>query len=203
MRAGYVFQQVRRGPIALARRGFELLAINDCDVATVIGDQAGLLQGAGDHSHGRPACSEHHCDEFLRQREVVAPDAVVRHQQPTREPLLDRKTVDRGIATASDASVALVGPPAWLVGPVVAIAALLIFGIEFALFPSGGGILIAAGVAFWIGAGVAGMVDPDRPWRNTLIVAVSIVVWLSAYLTVVISRAMPPGSQGGPNVPMP
>ena len=95
------------------------------------------------------------------------------------------------------------GPPAWLVGPVVAIGALLILGIEFALFASGGGILIAAGVAFWIGAGIAGMVDPDRPWRNALIVAVSIVVWLSAYVTIVMSRAMPPGSQGGPNVPIP
>ena len=95
------------------------------------------------------------------------------------------------------------GPPAWLVGPVVAIGALLILGVEFALFASGDGILIAAGVAFWIGAGVAGMVDSKRPWRNALIVAVSIVVWLSAYLTIVISRAMPPGSQGGPNVPIP
>jgi hypothetical protein len=103
----------------------------------------------------------------------------------------------------NDASVGLVGPPAWLVGPVVAVGALLILGIEFALFASGGGILIAAGVGFWIGAGVAGMVDPDRPWRNALIVGVSIVVWLSAYLTVVMSRPMPPGSQGGANIPIP
>ena len=100
-------------------------------------------------------------------------------------------------------SVALVGPPAWLVGPVVAIGATLILGVEFALFASGGGILIAAGVAFWIGAGIAGLVDPDRPWRNALIVAVSIGAWLSAYLAIVMSRAMTPGSQGGPNVPMP
>ena len=93
------------------------------------------------------------------------------------------------------------GPPAWIVGPVVALAALLTLGFEFALFASGGGILIAAGVAFWIGAGAAGMVDPDRPWRNTLVVAVSIAVWVSVYLMIVMSRSFPPGSQGGPNLP--
>src|SRR5687768_10814206 len=54
--AGHVVQQVRRGPIALARGGFELLAIDDRDVAAVIRDQPGLLQGAGDDGHGRPAC---------------------------------------------------------------------------------------------------------------------------------------------------
>jgi hypothetical protein len=94
-----------------------------------------------------------------------------------------------------------VRPPAWIVGPVVALGALLTLGFEFALFASGGGILIAAGVAFWIGAGAAGLVDPDRPWRNALVVAVSIALWVSAHLMVVTSRSFPPGSQGGANVP--
>jgi len=93
------------------------------------------------------------------------------------------------------------GPPAWVVGPTAAVGALLILGIDFALFASGGGILIAAGIAFWVGAGVAGFVDQDRPWRNALIVAISIVVSLSAYLMTVISQPPPPGgSFGGPNV---
>jgi hypothetical protein len=43
------------------------------------------------------------------------------------------------------------GPPAWIVGPVVAVGALL-SGSSSHLFASDGGILIAAGVAFWSGS---------------------------------------------------
>lgn len=99
------------------------------------------------------------------------------------------------------ASVILMGPPGWLVGPVAAVAALSILGFEFALFASGGGLLMAAGAAFWFGAGVAAMIDPRRQARNAMIVAISIAVCLSAYLIEVASRPGPPGaSSGGPNV---
>jgi len=89
------------------------------------------------------------------------------------------------------------GPPAWLVGPVVAVGALLILGIEFALFASGGGLLIAVGIAFWIGAGAAGFADPNRQLRNAMIVALTIAAWLSTYLIIVTSRPPPPGSSFG------
>ena len=55
--------------------------------------------------------------------------------------------------------------------------------------------------AFWFGAGVAALIDPKRQLRNAMIVAVSILVCLAAYLGMVASRPAPPGtSYGGPNV---
>jgi len=48
--------------------------------------------------------------------------------------------------------------PRWMVGPAVATLALAALGFPpMALFASGGGILIAAGVSFWIGAGAASL----------------------------------------------
>ncbi|MGH9253230.1 MAG: hypothetical protein ACRD3C_01535 [Vicinamibacterales bacterium] len=100
------------------------------------------------------------------------------------------------------ATVPFVGPPGWLIGPAAAIAALFILGVEFALFASGGGLLMAAGIALWIGAEVAAFVDPARQLRNAMVVAAAIVVCLSVYLAVVSSKSAPPGTSfGGPNVP--
>lgn len=96
------------------------------------------------------------------------------------------------------------GPPAWIVGPVVAVGALFVLGLDFALFASGGGLLIAGGVAFWIGAAAAGLADPDRQMRNAMIVAASIVVCLTTYLIVLSSRMPGRGaSSGGPNIQQP
>jgi hypothetical protein len=113
-----------------------------------------------------------------------------------------------GLTTSVDlwrATVRLVDPPGWLIGPAAAIVVLLILGgVQFALFASGGGLLIAAGIAFWVGAGVAAFADPARQVRNAVIVAAAVVVCLSAFVAVVSSRPAPPGASfGGPNVPRP
>jgi len=92
-------------------------------------------------------------------------------------------------------------PPGWLVGPVAAIGALGILGFQFALFASGGGFLLAAGGAFWFGAGIAALIDPKRQVRNALIVAIVIAVYMSVFLSMVVFQPAPPGaSQGGPAV---
>jgi len=59
-------EHLRRRPAALAGRGLESAAIDHRQPATLIRDEA-----------------------CLRQREVILLDPVVRHQQPSREPLLD------------------------------------------------------------------------------------------------------------------
>jgi hypothetical protein len=93
------------------------------------------------------------------------------------------------------------GPPGWLVGPVAAIGALGILGYQFALFASGGGLLIAAGTALWFGAGLAALIDRKRQVRNAMIVAIAVVVYLSGFLVMVASQPAPPGaSHGGPAV---
>ena len=45
--------------------------VHDGDVASVIRDQAGLLQRARDDRHGRTGGPEHHRDKFLREREFI------------------------------------------------------------------------------------------------------------------------------------
>ena len=95
----------------------------------------------------------------------------------------------------------IVGPPGSLLGVVVAIAALRILGGDFALFASGGGVLFAAVAAFWIGAGIAALIDPAHAGRNAGIVAISVAACVVLYVAVASSLPTPPGtSSGGPNV---
>jgi hypothetical protein len=95
-------------------------------------------------------------------------------------------------------------PPAWFLGPVAGVGTLLLVGSEFGLFASGGGLLMAAAIGFWTGAGVAAVADPARQLRNAVVVAAAVAICLSAYLTAVSSRPAPPGTSfGGPTMPPP
>jgi len=95
----------------------------------------------------------------------------------------------------------MAGPPGSLLGVVGAIAALEILGADFALFASGGGVLFAAVGAFWIGAGIAAMIDPTHAGRNAALVAISIAACVVLFIASVSFRPVPPGtSTGGPNV---
>jgi hypothetical protein len=92
-------------------------------------------------------------------------------------------------------------PPGWLVGIGAAVAALMILGFDLALFASLGGVVFAAVTAFWIGATAASLADPPASGRNALIVALSIVACVVAYVGFASTRPAPPGtSYGGPNV---
>jgi uncharacterized membrane protein YqjE len=101
------------------------------------------------------------------------------------------------------------GPPSWLVGIVVGIAALSVVGHDIALFTlalftSLSGIAFAAIGVFWIAAGVVAVIDPNHAVRNAAIVATVIVASVVLYLAAISSRPAPPGtSRGGPNVPLP
>jgi hypothetical protein len=93
------------------------------------------------------------------------------------------------------------GPPGSLLGVVVAIATLGTLGADFALFASGGGVLFAAVGAFWIGAGIAALIDPKNSGRNAAIVAISITAYVVLFVVSVSVRPARLGaSTGGPNV---
>jgi hypothetical protein len=100
----------------------------------------------------------------------------------------------------------VVGPPSWLIGIVVGIAALSVIGRDIALFTLGlftslSGIAFAAIGVFWIAAGVVAVIDPKHAGRNAAIIATVIVASMVLYLGAVSSRPVPPGtSRGGPNV---
>jgi hypothetical protein len=53
-------EQIRRGAITLARRGFEVLAVDDGDAAVAVFDQARLLQRSRDDADGWTARAELH-----------------------------------------------------------------------------------------------------------------------------------------------
>jgi hypothetical protein len=98
------------------------------------------------------------------------------------------------------------GPPSWLIGIVVGIAALSVVGRDIALFTlalftSLSGIAFAAIGVFWIAAGVVAVIDPKHAGRNAAIIASLIVASVVLYLGAISSRPAPPGtSHGGPNV---
>jgi len=95
--------------------------------------------------------------------------------------------------------------PGWFVGPLAATAALVVMGfVSLGVYASGGGLLVAAGVAFWAGAGMAGIAEPRRWARSALIVAVYVVVLFASYLILLQSQLPPSGASfGGPAVPRP
>ena len=95
--------------------------------------------------------------------------------------------------------------PGWFVGPLAATAALVVMGfVSLGLYTSVGGLLIAAGIAFWAGAGLAGIAEPRRWARSALIVAAYVVVLFASYLMLPRWQSPPAGaSSGGPAVPRP
>jgi hypothetical protein len=95
----------------------------------------------------------------------------------------------------------MAGPPSWLLGVITAIATLAFIGFDYALFASSGGLVLAGVAAFWVGAGVAALIEPRRAGRNSVIVATAIAASVVVYFSVVSSGPVPPGtSTGGPNV---
>src|SRR5262245_8471155 len=103
-------------------------------------------------------------------------------------------------------SARVVGPPNWLIGIVVGIAALSVVGGDLALFTlslftSLSGIAFAAIGLFWIAAGVVALIDPKHAVRNAAVVAILIVACVVVYLAVASFQPAPPGtSRRGPNV---
>src|SRR5688572_22517742 len=76
--------------ITLARRSFELLAIDDCDEPSSMLDQSPPLQMRDDEGHGGTPNAKHGRKELVGHRELIAAGSVARHQQPTAASLLSR-----------------------------------------------------------------------------------------------------------------
>ncbi len=82
--------------VTLARRILEPGTVHHRDVAPPVCDETRFLESPHRDRHSRPPYAEHRRQEFLRQIEAVAADTIMRHEQPTRAPLLDHvKTIAR------------------------------------------------------------------------------------------------------------
>src|SRR5437762_7669022 len=76
--------------VAFAGGRLEAVAISDRDLAVMVADQSRALQLASSHGHPCAPHSEHRGEELVRHRHDIQLNAVVRHEQPTSESLLDR-----------------------------------------------------------------------------------------------------------------
>jgi hypothetical protein len=86
-------------------------------------------------------------------------------------------------------------------GVAAAIAALAVLGYDFGLFTSLSGLMFAGLGAFWVGAGIAAVLDAKHAARNAAVVALSVTAIVILYIGVAALRVPPPGTAtGGPNV---
>jgi hypothetical protein len=76
-------------PVTLTRRPLEAGAVCNRDVPAAVRDEPGFLESAHRHRHARPSNPEHCRKGLLGEIEPVASNAVVRHEKPSRAPLLD------------------------------------------------------------------------------------------------------------------
>jgi hypothetical protein len=94
----------------------------------------------------------------------------------------------------------------WLVGILSATGTIVVMGlVSIGFYASFGGLLIVAGLAFMVGAGVAMLVD-SRVGRNVSIVAGYIVLLFVTYLLAFSFGPKPDpvsGARGGPAVSRP
>ncbi len=88
--AGQSIESLTNNRIAFAGLGFETRPIQYFHGAAGVPNEASLLKLCLRHRHGSPANTEHFREKLLRNREGVAVDAVVSHEEPTRATLLDR-----------------------------------------------------------------------------------------------------------------
>jgi hypothetical protein len=94
------------------------------------------------------------------------------------------------------------GPPGWVVGPVVAIGTLL-FAMGTPLAAMGSAVIFPPVIAMWVGAAAASMIDSRHRLNTTLVVVTTLAVFLT-YLILLQSQPLPPGtSHGAASVPAP
>ena len=73
-----------------AGRGLESGAVEDFDLAMGIVNQGRLPESPERHGNARPPRPQHHRKQLVTERHDVVVDAVSRHEQPARQPLLNR-----------------------------------------------------------------------------------------------------------------
>ena len=75
--------------IALAGGLLELVALKDVKLSAAILDSAGFLERPGSNGDARAARTEHAREEVVGERESVGMDAILRHENPAGQTLID------------------------------------------------------------------------------------------------------------------
>ena len=79
-------------PAAVASSRFQCAAVEYCDVPPPAADDARPLQDAGDHGNAWAINAQHEGKKVLGDGQVITVCAIVRHQKPTGQALLQRVT---------------------------------------------------------------------------------------------------------------
>ena len=74
--------------VTFAGRHFQLGPVDNIDVSALVRNQACLLQDACSHRDTGSAGAQHVCQKLLGQCNEVRSNAVLAHQQPSRQPLI-------------------------------------------------------------------------------------------------------------------
>jgi len=93
--------------VAFAGFSFQAFAIEDLDVSALVGDDAGFLESAGGCGDAGAADAEHFGEKLLGEVEVLAFDAVLDHEEPAGEAVLDFVEAVAGGELTQDKAVAL------------------------------------------------------------------------------------------------
>jgi len=75
--------------VALARRQFQGIPVQNGNVTADVADDAGFLKDTGCYRHTGATHSQHAGEVFVRQGKLIAVSAVVRHQKPARKPFIN------------------------------------------------------------------------------------------------------------------
>jgi hypothetical protein len=82
-----ISRHIRR--VTAARRGLETAAVEYGDVPALIFDQAETLKRAGGAGNADATYAKHVCQKFVCDMKRVRVSAILSHQQPACEALLD------------------------------------------------------------------------------------------------------------------
>ncbi len=96
--------------------------------------------------------------------------------------------------------------PGWLAGVLAAAATLIALGfVTIGFYASGGGLVIAGGLAIGVGSIVGAIIDPPHGARHAAIVAFYVVALAVGYVLVLqnLARLAPVGVRSGAGVERP
>jgi len=90
LRGKQALNQLVDGAVALTGSRFESVTICDGHSSPGIANKSSLLQSARRYRYASALNTQHHCEEFVCDREAVGSCAVMRYQKPTAAALFQR-----------------------------------------------------------------------------------------------------------------
>src|SRR5262249_46586862 len=75
--------------VALTSGALQTFTVDDSDRATEVLNQTCTLQNSGGNGHSGASSAQHFAEELMGERQQLAVNPVLAHQQPARQPFID------------------------------------------------------------------------------------------------------------------